>query len=55
LENKVNYITNGNIAEWTEDKFDTELEKGYQDCINGRVQPIDEAFAEIRKELNINP
>jgi DNA-damage-inducible protein J len=41
------------ISKMTKAELHAELEKGYQDCLEGRVQPIDEAFAEIRKELGL--
>jgi DNA-damage-inducible protein J len=41
------------ISKMTKAEFHAELEKGYQDCVEGRVQPVDEAFAEIRKELGL--
>lgn len=28
----------------TKDEFDFELEKGYQDAVEGRTKPIDEVF-----------
>jgi hypothetical protein len=37
----------------TKAELHAELEKGYQDCVEGKVQPVDEAFAEIRKEYGI--
>lgn len=34
-------------------EIDAELEKGYQDMKDGRVKPVREAFADIRKDYNL--
>ena len=42
-----------NIAQLSADEINAELEKGYQDVLNGKVRTADEVFADIRKEYNI--
>ena len=38
-----------NVSTMSEAELDKELEKGYQDMLAGRTKPVQEAFAEIRK------
>lgn len=35
----------------TEEEFNTNMRKGLEDAKAGRVQPLDEAFAEIRRQF----
>ncbi len=35
----------------TEEEFNANMQKGFEDAKAGRVQPLDEAFAEIRKQF----
>ncbi|MBR1640239.1 MAG: hypothetical protein IJ688_12710 [Treponema sp.] len=35
----------------SEEDFNAKMQQGYDDAINGRVKPIDEAFADIRKRF----
>ena len=39
------------IDEMDEQTFNTMMEKGYQQALNGETRPIKEAFAEIRERL----
>ncbi len=43
---------NINFDEMSFENIDEELEKGYQDIIDGKVVPVDEAFNKIYKNLN---
>ena len=37
-----------NSAKWSKERFDAELEKGYNDMLNGRVTPkLSKAISEI--------
>lgn len=35
----------------SDEEFNAKMQQGYDDAINGRVKPIDEAFADIRKRF----
>lgn len=37
------------ISDLTEEEFNTELEKGYSDMLEGRTEPVKKAFADIRR------
>ena len=37
----------------TQDEIDQILEHGYQDMLHGRTRPVDEVFADIRKDYNL--
>ena len=39
------------ISIMTKDELNTELEKGYNNILEGKVQPFDKAMEDIRKEL----
>ena len=39
------------IDEMDEQTFNTMMEKGYQQALNGETKPIKEAFSEIREKL----
>ena len=39
------------IDEMDEQTFNTMMEKGYQQALNGETKPSNEAFAEIREKL----
>lgn len=41
------------ISTLTEEQFNIELEKGYEDIQSGNPIPISKAFADIRKDYNI--
>ena len=37
------------ISDLTEEEFNTELEKGYSDMLEGRTEPVKKAFTDIRR------
>ncbi len=37
----------------TQEEFDTEIQKGFDDAKNGRVKPATEVFSGVRKKYNI--
>jgi predicted transcriptional regulator len=39
------------ISLMTEQEINAELEKGHADMIAGRVYPLEEVFAELKKEI----
>jgi hypothetical protein len=41
-----------NSAKWSKERFDAELEKGYNDMLNGRVTPWNEIYAELSKAIS---
>ena len=41
------------VSRMTASQLDAELEKGYADAKAGRTIPIDQAFADIRKEFGV--
>lgn len=41
------------ISTMSEESLHKELEKGYQDMLEGKTKPVDEAFAEIRKDFDL--
>jgi DNA-damage-inducible protein J len=41
------------ISCMTAEEIDFELEKGYQDMLQGKVRPAKEAFASLRKDYDI--
>ena len=41
------------ISRLTAEEIDYELEKGYQDMLDGKVRPAKEVFAGIRKDYNL--
>ena len=43
--NDMNKIENS--AKWSKERFDAELEKGYNDMLNGRVTPLDDVYAKL--------
>ena len=50
---KLNYRKPMDISSMTKDEFDFELEKGYQDAVEGRTKLIDEVFESLNKEFGI--
>ncbi|WP_143254860.1 hypothetical protein [Anaerovibrio lipolyticus] len=40
--------------EMTNEEFDAMLERGMEDIRQGKVTPVNEVFAEIRRELGLN-
>lgn len=42
-----------NVTELTEEQLDRELDKGYQDILNGRSKPARQVFADLRKDYGL--
>lgn len=42
-----------NVGNMTADKFDEEMQKGYDEAIGGRVKPATEVFSGIRKKYDL--
>ncbi|MBQ6654302.1 MAG: type II toxin-antitoxin system RelB/DinJ family antitoxin [Erysipelotrichaceae bacterium] len=41
------------MTQLTPEELNREIEKGYQDIVEGRVMPLDEAIARLRKKYGI--
>ena len=41
-----------NAAKWSKERLDAELEKGYNDMLNGRTIPWDDIYAKLSKALS---
>ena len=41
-----------NAAKWSKERLDAELEKGYNDMLNGRVTPWNDIYAKLSKALS---
>lgn len=41
------------LSKMSSQEIDEELEKGYQDILEGKIISIDKAFKEIHKDLNL--
>lgn len=41
------------IGAMTKEQLNAELQKGYDDCLAGRVEPAEEVFREIEAELGL--
>lgn len=41
-----------NAATWSKERFDVELEKGYNDMLNGRVTPWSDIYAKLSKAIS---
>lgn len=41
-----------NAATWSKERFDAELEKGYNDMLSGRVTPWNDIYAELSKAIS---
>lgn len=50
---RLNYRKPIDISSMTRQEFDFELEKGYQDAVEGRTKPVDEVFESLEKESGI--
>ena len=48
--NNMNKIENA--ATWSKERFDAELEKGYNDMLNGRVTPWNDIYAKLSKAIS---
>jgi len=40
-----------NAAKWSKERFDAELEKGYNDMLKGRTRPAAMVLSDIKKKL----
>lgn len=41
-----------NSAKWSKERFDAELEKGYNDMLNGRVTSLDDVYAKLSEAIS---
>ena len=41
-----------NVAKWSKERLDAELEKGYNDMLSGRVTPWNDIYAELSKAIS---
>ena len=41
-----------NVAKWSKERFNAELEKGYNDMLSGRVTPWNDIYAELSKAIS---
>lgn len=41
-----------NAATWSKERFDAELEKGYNDMLNGRVTHWNDIYAKLSKAIS---
>jgi hypothetical protein len=41
-----------NSAKWSKERFDAELEKGYNDMLNGRTTPWNDIYAKLSKAIS---
>lgn len=41
-----------NAATWSKERFDAELEKGYNDMLDGRVTSWDDIYAKLSKAIS---
>ena len=48
--NDMNKIENS--AKWSKERFDVELEKGYNDMQNGRVSPWNDIYAKLSDAIS---
>ena len=47
---KMNIIEN--VAKWSKERLDAELEKGYNDMLKGRVTPWNEIYAKLSEAIS---
>lgn len=40
-----------NSAKWSKERLDAELEKGYNDMLNGRVTPCSDIYAKLSEAI----
>lgn len=50
---RLNYRIPVDIYSITKEESELEIEKGYQDAVEGRTKPIDEVFESLEKEFDI--
>lgn len=53
FEAKISYKKPLDVSCMTREAFDKELEKGYQDIVNGNVISAEEVFTAIREEFSL--
>ena len=41
-----------NAAKWSKERLDAELEKGYNDMLNGRTTPWNNIYAKLSKAIS---
>ena len=41
-----------NSAKWSKERLDAELEKGYNDMLNGRLTPLDDVYAKLSEAIS---
>ena len=41
-----------NAATWSKERFDAELEKGYNDMLNGRTTPWNDIYAKLSEAIS---
>ena len=41
-----------NAAKWSKERLDAELEKGYNDMLNGRVTPWNDIYAKLSEAIS---
>ena len=41
-----------NFATWSKERFNAELEKGYNDMLNGRVTPWNNIYTKLSKTIS---
>ncbi|MCQ2063781.1 MAG: hypothetical protein MJY99_10665 [Fibrobacter sp.] len=41
-----------NAAIWSKERFDAELEKGYNDMLKGCVTPLDDVYAKLSEAIS---
>ena len=41
-----------NAATWSKERLDAELEKGYNDMLNGRTTPWNDIYAKLSKAIS---
>lgn len=39
-------------CKWSKERLDAELEKGYNDMLNGRVSPLDDVYAKLFEAIS---
>lgn len=41
-----------NAAKWSKERLDAELEKGYNDMLNGRITPWSDIYAKLSEAIS---
>ena len=39
-------------CKWSKERLDAELEKGYNDMLNGRITPLDDVYAKLSEAIS---